>query len=132
MFRASSSSMNNLFKKLGTGQVGKTAEDFAKEYFIKMGYKILTQNFRSRYGEIDLIVQKKQGITFVEVKFRSSFDFGLPQEFVIKRKQAKIRKTATKYLVEKNLWNKVDCHFDVISVYEEKGKLALEHIKDAF
>jgi len=112
--------------------IGKIAEDLAKKYFSKKGYKILTQNFRSRYGEIDLIVQKKQDITFVEVKFRSSLAFGLPQEFVMKRKQAKIRKTATKYLIEKNLWNKVDCHFDVISVYEEKGKLALEHIKDAF
>lgn len=112
--------------------IGKKGEHLARKYFEKKGYKILDHNYRSRYGEIDLIVRKKNDLTFVEVKYRTSLDFGLPYESVKRRKQNKIRKVATLYLVTHKLWNKVDCHFDIISIHKEAGKEKIEHIKDAF
>jgi putative endonuclease len=132
MFKPRNNKKNRLLQNLDTGQIGKRAEVLAEKYFKKNGYKILDRNYRSRYGEIDLIVEKKKDIIFVEVRFRASIDFGLPQETVIKRKQEKIKKVATQYLVQKNIWNKVDCHFDIISIHEEYGKPLIEHIKDAF
>lgn len=113
-------------------ELGRKGEQLAKEYLEKLGYKVLAENYRCPYGEIDLIAQKQNAITFVEVKFRSSLDYGFPQESVVKRKQAKIRKVATTYLKNQRLWGKVDCHLDVLAIYEDKGKLVVEHIRDAF
>ena len=104
----------------------------ARKYLEKSKYKILAQNYRCRYGEIDLIAEKKGSITFVEVKYRSSLEFGFPQEAVIKRKQDRIVKVATRFLKEMNLWSRVDCHFDVLSIYQDERAMRIEHIKDAF
>jgi putative endonuclease len=112
--------------------IGQQGEARARRYFRKNGYQVLAQNYQRRFGEIDLIVEKDRAITFVEVRYRRSIEFGLPQETVIKRKQAKIRKVATQFLVENNIWNKVDCHFDIISIYEVEGRERIEHIRDAF
>ncbi len=113
-------------------ELGRQGEAAARRFLEKKKYKILAQNYRRRSGEIDLIAEKKGAITFVEVKCRSSLEFGFPQESVIKRKQERIMKVATIFLKEMNLWSKVDCHFDVLSIYQDGRAMHLEHIKDAF
>ena len=112
--------------------LGKEGEARARKYLQKKGYTIVTQNYRCRFGEIDLIVEKEQALIFIEVRYRHSTDYGLPQETVIKRKQARIKKAATLYLLGQNLWDKVDCHFDIISIYQAQGQEKIEHIRDAF
>ena len=90
-------------------------EAIACRFLKKSGYEILEKNFRSRYGEIDIIARESGVLCFIEVKSRKNIDFGLPEEYVDKRKQAKLLKTSMIYLsdAENSL---VDKRFDVISV----------------
>ena len=98
----------------------------------RRGYELLAHSYHCRFGEIDLIARKKGVISFVEVKLRSSVQFGLPREAVTARKQEKLRKTALCYLSEHEL----DCpmRFDVAEVYAdaEGGTHRIEYLENAF
>lgn len=110
---------------------GKIAEDLAAEYLQKNGYKVLTRNFRFQKAEIDIIAEKEDLIIIIEVKARSTYAFMLPQEAVTKTKIKSIVTAANHYLEEFNRNNEV--RFDIISVLpDEKKKLTIEHITDAF
>ncbi|MDP9958789.1 YraN family protein [Chryseobacterium lathyri] len=110
---------------------GKIAEDFAAEYLQKNGYRIITRNFRFQKAEIDIIAEKEGLIIIVEVKARSTDAFMLPQEAVTKTKIKSIVMAANHYLEEFSRNNEV--RFDIISVLaDEKKKLTIEHITDAF
>lgn len=111
--------------------LGKKAEDLAVEFLQKNGYKILIRNFRFQKAEIDIIAEKDNLIIITEVKARSTDAFMLPQEAVNKRKISLIVSAANHYLEEFNKNQEV--RFDIISVLpDEKGKLIIEHIIDAF
>ncbi|REC80550.1 YraN family protein [Chryseobacterium elymi] len=110
---------------------GKIAEDLAAEYLQKNGYRIVTRNFRFQKAEIDIIAEKENLIIIVEVKARSTDAFMLPQEAVTKTKIKSIVTAANHYLEEFKRNNEV--RFDIISVLpDEKKKLTIEHITDAF
>ena len=102
---------------MNTREMGLFGEAETAKYLRSKGYKILAQGYRSRFGEIDLIAEKKGELAFVEVKLRSGTGHGLPREFVDQRKQEKIRKTAALYLAWKQL--DVPARFDVAEVYVE-------------
>ncbi|OGS22481.1 MAG: YraN family protein [Elusimicrobia bacterium RIFOXYA2_FULL_39_19] len=108
-------------------EFGNIGEQKAAEYLLKNGYKILENNFKTRYGEVDIIAEDKKDVVFIEVKNRSSMNYGLPQEAIDRRKQLKIAKTALMYLKSKNLINK-NMRFDVVAITNEK----IELIKNAF
>lgn len=111
--------------------LGKKAEDLAAEFLIKSGYKILVRNFRYQKAEIDIIAEKGNLIIITEVKARSTDIFMLPQEAVNKRKISLIVSAANHFMEEFNKNQEV--RFDIISVLpNEKGKLIIEHIVDAF
>ncbi|WP_439480003.1 YraN family protein [Chryseobacterium aquaticum] len=111
--------------------LGKKAEDLAAEFLIKNGYKILVRNFRYQKAEIDIIAEKENLIIITEVKARSTDAFMLPQEAVNKRKISLIVLAANHFMEEFNKNQEV--RFDIISVLpNEKGKLIIEHIVDAF
>ncbi|MCU7617527.1 YraN family protein [Chryseobacterium sp. PBS4-4] len=111
--------------------LGKKAEGLAAEFLIKNGYKILIRNYRFQKAEIDIIAEKDNLIIITEVKARSTDAFMLPQEAVNKRKISLIVSAANHYLEEFNKNQEV--RFDIISVLpDEKGKLIIEHIIDAF
>src|SRR5258708_28070240 len=80
-----------------TSLQGKYGEDLAKTLLIKRGYKILQSNFKSKFGEIDIIAKDKTQIVFVEVKARWTDKFGAPEEAVTKPKLEKIKKTIDYY-----------------------------------
>ena len=84
-------------KPSSNGSFGKKAEDLAFQLLKQNGYKILERNFRSRFGEIDIVAQDKDTLVFVEVKARSNRNFGLPEEAVTPSKLRKIQKTAEYY-----------------------------------
>lgn len=110
---------------------GKKAEDLAIEYLQKNGYKILMRNFRFLKAEIDIIAQKDGLIIIIEVKARSTDVFLLPQESVTKNKIRLIVSAANHYMEEFS--KEAEVRFDIISVLpDEKGKLTVEHIIDAF
>ncbi len=106
----------------------------AAEYLRKKGYRILASGFRSRFGEIDLIARNRKMLIFVEVKTRKSPDFAMAREFVDKRKQEKLRTTASLFLSQ----NPIDlpARFDVIEIYAPDGTATaspeINHLEDAF
>jgi len=111
--------------------LGKKAEDLAAEFLQKNGYKILIRNFRFQKAEIDIIAEKDNIIIITEVKARSTDAFMLPHEAINKRKISLIVSAANHYLEEFSKTQEV--RFDIISVLpDEKGKLIIEHIIDAF
>lgn len=114
--------------------VGAWGEAIAAEYLRKKKYKILACGYRSRFGEIDLIAQNRSFLVFVEVKLRKSANFARAMEYVDKRKQDKIRTTASLYLS----MNPIDLpvRFDVIEIYAPDGTKTvnpqINHMEEAF
>lgn len=113
---------------------GAWGEALAAEYLRKKRYKIIAAGYRCRYGEIDLIVQDKRYLVFVEVKLRKSASFAKAMEYVDKRKQDRIKTTALMYLSE-NPTN-LQPRFDVIEIYAPEGSGTahpeIHHMEDAF
>ena len=105
--------------------IGMKGQKIAEEYLIKQDIKIISYNYRTKYGEIDLIALDGEYIVFIEVKYRSSLKYGSPAESVGFYKQQKIIKTALCYLCEHE-YN--DIRFDIIEVLGDK----INHIKNAF
>lgn len=110
---------------------GMAGESAAVKFLKKSGYKILEKNYRKTYGEIDIIAKKGENIAFVEVKTRKSDLYGSPAEFVNKKKQERIIKTAYTYIQEHNL--DAEFTFDIVEVHTEGIKIkSVNHIKNAF
>ena len=114
--------------------VGAWGETLAAEFLRKKRYKLLATGYRSRFGEIDLIVFNKSYLVFVEVKLRKSAKFASAHEFVDLRKQDRIRTTADIFLSENP--TSLQPRFDVIEIYAPDGtetvKPEIYHIEDAF
>ena len=116
-----------------TRRIGTYGEDLAKTYISNSGHNIIDRNFRWRFGEIDFITKKDHSFHFIEVKYRSSRDYGLPQESVIKKKQHKIKRTALLWLQQKRLPVDSEMHFDVLALSKDlRGRIRYEYIEDAF
>jgi putative endonuclease len=114
-------------------QIGKIGEELALEHLKKQGYAIREQNYRSRFGEIDLIAQQGKRIVFIEVKTRRSLKFGTPQAAVTPTKQQQISKVALGYLQTHGLLD-VPCRFDVIAIFLSSRceLIKLHQIENAF
>jgi len=111
---------------------GKAGEDLAVGLLVENGYTILERNFRTKFGELDIIAKDKETFAFVEVKTRCSEDFGLPLEAISKAKQRKISRMAVTFMQEKGLLGKM-ARFDVISIiYSVDGGYKFDLFKDAF
>ena len=113
---------------------GAWGEALAAEFLKKKRYRIAATGYRCRYGEIDLIVQNKRYLVFVEVKLRKSANFARALEFVDGRKQDRIRTTALMYLSEHP--TDLQPRFDVIEIYAPDGirtlRPEIHHMEDAF
>jgi putative endonuclease len=79
-------------------QKGKFGETIAKDFLLKKGYKIISQNFQNRFGEIDLIAADGQVLVFVEVKSKVGQNFGSPEEMINQRKIQQIKNQALVFL----------------------------------
>ncbi len=112
--------------------IGQAAEDIACHYLQQQGLKLIDRNFQCKLGEIDLIMDDKKVLVFVEVRTRSNKNFVSALESVDFRKQEKIKKTASFYLLQKKLTNKVPCRFDVIAVQSHSDSTQFQWIKNAF
>ncbi len=113
----------NFYKKF----LGKRGEIAATKYLISLGYKILEKNYKTYIGEIDIIAKDEDTLVFIEVKTRTSDDYGVPSEAVTIKKQEKYYKVAWEYLIKTKNCDS-PCRFDVVEI--EDGKINL--IKDAF
>lgn len=111
--------------------LGKEGEKRAVEFLEKNGYTILEKNWTFQKAEIDIIAQKDEVVAVVEVKTRSSTDFGLPQDFVKPKKIQLILKAVNEYVIKNDL--DVQIRFDIIAIHKDFTKeFIIEHIEDAF
>ena len=114
--------------------VGSWGESVAAAYLLRKKYRLVSMNYRSRYGEIDLIVSNRKYLVFVEVKLRKTNKFASAYEHVDFRKQQKIRTTAEIFLSEYH--TDLQPRFDVIEIYAPNGSEtinpAINHMEDAF
>jgi len=111
-------------------ELGKLGEELAVEFLRNDGYEILETNWTFQKAEIDIIAQKENTLAVVEVKTRSSLEFGLPQDFVKPKKIQLLVKAINEYIVSKDL--DIEVRFDIIAVHKEDKSFAIEHLKDAF
>ena len=113
--------------------IGALGESIAEEYLTNIGYIVLDKNFRSKFGEIDIICKDGNYIAFVEVKARYGTIYGTPAESVTAKKQNRIYKTAQLYILKKRIW-KFNFRFDVIEVIlnSKDNDYSVKLIKDAF
>lgn len=113
---------------------GAWGEALAAEYLQKKRYKIVATNYRTRFGEIDLIMSNRRYLVFVEVKLRKSDAFANAFEYVDKHKQERLRTTAAIYLSQNE--TALQPRFDVIEIYAPQGtdtvRPEIYHLEDAF
>lgn len=110
--------------------LGKIGEELAVAHLEENGFEILETNWFYQKAEIDIIAQKGAILAVVEVKTRSTLDFGLPQEFVKPKKIQLLVKAINEYVVQNDL--DVSVRFDIVAIHKEKDAFILEHIEEAF
>ncbi|MDB9893774.1 YraN family protein [Flavobacteriaceae bacterium] len=111
-------------------ELGKKGEELAIDYLIKQGYKIVERNWRFQKAEIDIIARKEETLISVEVKTRSTNDFGNPQDFVNPKKIKLMVLAMNEYVLKKDL--NVEVRFDIVAITKNKGSFNIEHLEDSF
>jgi len=84
-------------ERRNTGILG---EKFARDFLKKRGYRILETNYRSHHGEIDIVARQKNCLVFIEVRTKTSLEFGTPEESITRTKRNRMRTAAFNYLQE--------------------------------
>ncbi len=107
--------------------LGKWGEQVAAEFLISKGYKIIAQNFYLRAGELDIIAKKDGILSFVEVKTRSTENFGSAQESLSQTKKRALRRSIQNYLqhLPPCSWQ-----LDLIAIDLRQDKATLKHFKN--
>lgn len=110
---------------------GKWGEDTAASFLVSKGYLIVDRNARTKYGEIDLVMQHDQRTVFVEVKTRSNTRFGYPEDSINEGKQRRLYKSAVAYL-QANPHLDGDWRVDVVAIIKRRGAAPkIVHFEDA-
>ena len=111
-------------------ELGKQGEEQAVDFLQKNGYEILETNWIFQKAEIDIIARKEETLAIIEVKTRSSIDFGLPQDFVKPKKIQLLVKAVNEYVIQNQL--DVSVRFDIIAIHKNANKFIIDHLEDAF
>lgn len=123
--------LKNLLNEETNNTKGVLGENLTVKELVKMGYVILSRNYRYGSGEVDIIAKKDDYISFIEVKYRTSRENGEPMEAVNKGKQKRIIEASQGYLMEENL-SDIDVRFDVAEVLDKNGKKFFRYTENAF
>lgn len=111
-------------------ELGKLGEELAVDFLIENGFEILETNWVFQKAEVDIIAQKGNILTVVEVKTRSSIDFGSPQDFVKPKKIKLLVKAINEYVISNDL--DVEVRFDIIAIQVKGKEFEIVHLVDAF
>lgn len=111
-------------------ELGKKGEQLAVDYLIKKGYTIVQRNYRFQKAEVDIIAQIKDTLAIVEVKTRSTIDFGNPQDFVKPKQIQRLVKAVDEYVNVNKL--DVEVRFDIIAIVRQGNSYNIEHLENAF
>ncbi|RIK08670.1 MAG: YraN family protein [Acidobacteria bacterium] len=111
---------------------GRTGEDAAVQHYLNSGYEVLARNWRTRLGELDLIVCMGTLLVFCEVKSRKGFGYGTPAEALTAAKRHRIRRLAENWMaIDRRRWDEV--RFDVVEVLISGGdRTEVRRIEAAF
>ena len=117
-------------------RLGALGEQLAAEHLIRRGFEIVDRNYRTRWGELDIVAFDGRTLAFCEVKTRrASPSSGNPLDAVRSIKRAQVRKMAGRWLVERTNRPRADTlRFDAIGVTVDRAGrlLTLEHLEGAF
>lgn len=97
---------------------GSNAEQLALKQLRKQGLKLLCQNYRCPQGEIDLIMQDRNTLVFIEVRYRKNTLYGGAEASITSSKQNKIRQTAMWFLQQYPQYQESPCRFDVVALHQ--------------
>lgn len=107
----------SLIRRMNKKQIGEHYENIACQYLIKQGLKLIAKNSQYRYGELDLIMQDKKCLVFIEVRYRKNANFGHAEMTVTLSKQTKIKQVAQLWMVAQNLnIEETEFRFDVFAI----------------
>jgi putative endonuclease len=107
---------------------GRESERAAVRFLRRSGFRILATNYRSPYGELDIVARDGNTIAFIEVKSRADLRHGGPAEAIDRTKRKRIARAASHYISRFGLGDR-ECRFDAIAIVDGK---AAEHVKGAF
>lgn len=111
-------------------ELGKQGEQLAVDFLLKNGYEVVERNFRFDKAEVDVIAKKKEVLAIVEVKTRSTVDFGNPQDFLKPKQIQRIVKAVDEYVTVNKL--DVEVRFDIIAIIKNGKQFDIEHLENAF
>lgn len=111
-------------------QLGKKGEQLAVDFLSKKGYEIIERNYRFDKAEVDIIAKKENVLAIIEVKTRSTSDFGDPQDFVKPKQIQRLVKAVNEYVLENGL--EVEVRFDIVAIVKENQTYSIEHLENAF
>jgi putative endonuclease len=116
---------------LNRRSLGREGEECAWAHLRRKGYALVERNYRTRFGEIDLVVEKDGVIVFVEVRSKSGVRFGAALESVDRRKQRQVGRMAVEFLARRRLRDR-RARFDVVAVEWQDGAPEIDHLENAF
>lgn len=122
----------SILKAISSRKSGQENENLALKFLQNKGLLLVSRNYHTRHGEIDLIMKDRSQLVFLEVRFRLKEDFGSPLETVNQAKQQKIIRTSKIFLHSRGLTERVSCRFDVIGIIEKEGSKQIYWIRNAF
>lgn len=111
-------------------KLGEKGEQLAADYLLQHGYVIEERNYRFQKAEVDIIARKGDILAVVEVKTRSTADFGNPQDFVKPKQIQRLVEAVDHYVNENQL--DVEVRFDIIAIVRQGNSFQIEHLMDAF
>jgi putative endonuclease len=111
---------------------GQKAEQYAVWYLAQQGLELVTRNYRSPYGEIDIIMYHQQTLVFVEVRYRAYAHFGCAAESIDAHKQQRLYKTAQYYIQQDPSLAAKNARFDVVLICGQINKPKIDWIMNAF
>lgn len=111
---------------------GRDAEERACRHLEQQGMVLAERNYRSPFGEIDLIMQDRATLVFVEVRYRARGNFGSAAETVDSRKQGRLRATAEHYLQNTPRASKKACRFDIVAITGDSDDADFRWLSNVF
>ncbi len=111
-------------------ELGKKGEQLAVNYLLQHGYTVIERNYRFDKAEVDIIAKKSDILAIVEVKTRSTVDYGNPQDFVKPKQIKNLVKAVDEYIIINDL--DVEVRFDIIAIVKQNNVYNIEHLENAF
>ena len=111
--------------------LGESGEEIACRELTDRGYVILERRYRTRHGEIDIVAQDGETIVFIEVRLKTTVEFGTAAESVTRHKQRRVVAMAIDYLARNSIVNR-PCRFDVVAIDAVEQQTRITVIASAF